>query len=248
MLHIISRYRLLLLFWLVIGLLSAVGSTYIPAPLLKGTAAIAIGRVGIHPIIQLEQPGNQFEYKYHDLVETQSELMSNLGARYRIREAKKQLLEAPYLVEIDDLSDTVVKLTAHGSSTKQIENFLSQIIEWVLNRHNGRYDQSIQELEKQRDYVEGKMIDVMSQIVSRIEPNSIDVQTSPAEHTLQNIHSSWKDSLQNIEFSRLSLLNYRSHVVLEPTVRDKRLKPKPFLYFVTALVCSLIAFVVNQHI
>lgn len=136
----------------------------------EGSVSILIGSVGVigEKISKNEDvPGGDWQFisgvRYHGLepgrrlLTTPSELYRILRARHSIPEAKSGRVPAPFVSNVDNMSGDGLKIYVQGNSAKQVEAFLSDITEIVLQDLQSRFLQTRQTLINLREVLSKRL-------------------------------------------------------------------------------------------
>jgi hypothetical protein len=199
-------------------------------------ATVQIGYLGFKMTIDEERTIGRPLYSELQPLESQRSLGEVLRGRYRMPEASKNQLPAPYLYNIELRVDGVVNLFARGETPEQVEEFLTGVIDWIIRRHEKIFNLATRDISLFRGEIrtmiqKGKGSE--GRVISTPNMENSDINTT------DTLEASLAGFYRDATYSLLPFFTRQTQVVSEPIASAKPLKPKPLLYFLTSVIISL---------
>jgi hypothetical protein len=206
----------------------------------RGSASIKIGKLGYSGYTQNEQGLVRFS---HDrLIESQLALGESLRGRYRIAEAKKNFLPLPYLYHVEERPEGVFNLSARGADPKEVEEFLEEVLDWILSRHKSLFEAGVTDIEELAVGILSLTQDRIKSDSSRDDAQGAKELEKIIEQSLENPASlellALLEMYKTVRYSLMPEHSAMTEIILPPTSDKRKVKPKLILYFLTTAVVS----------
>ncbi len=225
----------------IVGILIGVAYSMLIQPVFIAESSIKIGSIRL-PSYQISEECDESK---PELIESQHSLRKILYWRYRIREARLNRLQLPFLIaaRAGDSPD-IVMLSARGRTPEEAVDFLKSVDDWVMNRHRKKYEITNKELRNhiqviQNIFVESKLLHAVHiDQGTALATNSMNTAILSEEGT--NPLALMLQMLAQIDLGRLGLNSYPTEILSEPIWTGKQSEPKTILYILTGLIAGIV--------
>jgi len=262
----IEMFQLRTIFLFVVGL-GVVGGVVLSTQvddLYEGKAAIRIGSISVYPADELVSRSRMSDFSVLEtrtrflntrMIEIPQYVCEELRASYQVSDARNGSLSLPYLYDVRMRDGGVISLVARGNTVAQTKEFLNDILQDIVQRHDDLYDAQhnfinaqLEMLGEELRFKEEGVPQFLIELIDSLKERNVDLWGESATATATNLLLMFREFGEAI----MPMAVTPTRIILEPYVNQEKLQPKPTLYLVTGgflgvIVATLLVIVLKAN-